>query len=440
MRISPEIGEVLAISDTPITVTLEASLGAGGPRKVFRGVTGSGQEIVVAWHKPNDLSDRARQAAAALITLGRPHPAFAWPIAIVTSEQVAGWGLIYPLVPGQFKSLWHLLADPVQPSLRVLARIGAELADAYLALHIEGLTYRDFNLAVPLADAETGEVIIPVTDGIGLLGDPHWHGTTTFEAPEVIRGDALNSAVTDLHTLAVVLFYLLVHGHPLIGRQAMELDDLGDPGQSAYLGTAPLFVFDPDDASNAPPPGDPMMTWWSIYPVFLRDLFTRAFTTGLTEPTYSGRVVEKQWHRALIRLASGISECSCKACVVWDPDEPGKACWNCGSVPDVPALLHLPGYTIALTEGAVIHPGHVSEGPDFRTTYAIVERHPAEADQIVLRNRSDATWKCTPEGETKAKQVRPGQRFGIRAAAIDFGSAQATIAGRVAADRAAAED
>ena len=425
------------ISGTPVTITLETRAGQMGRKTIFGARTVTGREVIVLWHRPGDLSELERRAAGALITLGSPHPAFSWPIGIATHEEIAGWGLIYPLVSGQFQPLGHLLAEPVQPSLRVLARIGAEIADAYGALRSSGLTYRDFNLTVPLADPGTGDVIIPVTDSIGTLGDPDWHGTTHFQAPEVIRGDVARWAVADLHTLAVVLFYLLVHGHPLIGRRAVELEDRDDFGQSVYLGTEPLFVFDPDDSSNAPLPGDPTAIWWPIYPVFVRELFTRAFTTGLTDLSFTGRVSEKQWHRALIRLAGSVTTCSCDVYVVWDADEPGKPCWNCGSVPDVPALLRMPGYTIALTEGAVIHPGHLSEGGDFRTRYAVVEPHPTEAGEVVLRNRSDSTWTFTPQAEpdTEPKQVGPGQRFLIRPAAIDFGGAQATISGRVATDQ-----
>jgi eukaryotic-like serine/threonine-protein kinase len=41
-----------------------------------------------------------------------------------------------------------------------------------------------------------------------------------FMAPEIIRGEALRSTLTDLHSLAVFLFYLFVRGHPLEGASA----------------------------------------------------------------------------------------------------------------------------------------------------------------------------------------------------------------------------
>jgi hypothetical protein len=73
-------------------------------------------------------------------------------------------------------------------------------------------------------------------------------GGLAFAAPELIRGTVAPSAVSDLHTLAVLLYYLLMHGHPLMGRRTR--DELHD----GHLGTDPLFVFDPADTSKAPEP------------------------------------------------------------------------------------------------------------------------------------------------------------------------------------------
>ena len=59
-----------------------------------------------------------------------------------------------------------------------------------------------------------------------------------------------------------------------------------------HFGISPLFVFDPADHSNAPVPGDLRLTWWPVYPRFLRDLFTHTFTVGLADASLGGRVTE----------------------------------------------------------------------------------------------------------------------------------------------------
>jgi hypothetical protein len=93
----------------------------------------------------------------------------------------------------------------------------------------------------------------------------------------------------------------------------------------AWAGDAPLAVsWYPD----RPVPGDQALLWWPIYPRFVRTLFERAFTAGLSDPS-SGRVTEEQWLSALARLEDCVWTCSCGASVLRDPDDPGQRCWNC---------------------------------------------------------------------------------------------------------------
>ena len=44
-------------------------------------------------------------------------------------------------------------------------------------------------------------------------------GTPRFMAPEIVHGESMPCAATDLYSLAVMLFFLLMHGHPLDGRR-----------------------------------------------------------------------------------------------------------------------------------------------------------------------------------------------------------------------------
>ena len=304
---SPQPGQVLTVSTAPVTVTLEAQLARTGRETAFSARLSTGDIVGVMWHSPGNGSDELRRAAAALLALGCPHPALAWPVGIATSTDVPGWGLINKLIPGQYTPLGTLLAAREQPSFETLAKIGAELAGACGALRACGLTYREFNLATPLADPATGDVIIPVGDGADVLGLPVAEGVPAFQAPEVARGEALPSALTDRHALAVMLFYLLVHGHPLDGEN---------------------FVFDPDSGGRLAA-GDPMLVWWPIYPEFLRESFTRAFITGLREPC--SRITEQQWEEAMLALADSVTTCSCGAPVFADAAAPQKPCWNCGA-------------------------------------------------------------------------------------------------------------
>lgn len=418
----PETGDVVRMARSGATVTIEAQVDCRGEAVVYRGVTDGGAQVAVMWYR-QDLSvgRQRRWVIEALASDASPHPALTWPIDVVECDRVGGFGYLTQLVPGRFVSLAQLLGTAEQPSFRVLASIGRELADAFAALHAAGLHFRDINLGIPLADPGQGDVVIQFDDSIGPDGEEElWWIPSCFMAPEVIRGEAEPSAAGDLHCLAVLLYYLLVHGHPLEGSRARE------PGASQHLGADPLFVFDPADTSNAPEAGDPVLAWWPIYPRFLRDLFIRAFSTGLTDASPGGRVTEREWQRAMVRLADCVSACSCGAQVLWDPDEPHPCCWNCQSVPPPPPLLDLPGHTIVLSAGAVLTSGHLSGDLDFRTHRGQVEHHPKLPGEVTLRNVSDSPWTIEPAAEEQ-QILAPGLRIRARPMTINFGSVRGTI-------------
>jgi hypothetical protein len=164
-----------------------------------------------------------------------------------------------------------------------------------------------------------------------------------------------------------------------------------------------------------------MLTWWQIYPRFLRDLFVRAFTTGLRDASLAGRITEGVWRKALLRLHDSVSVCpSCSAARFYDTDEPDAPCWNCRLPCEAPPLLVLPSSTIVLSVGASVTAHHLRRNRDYQTIEAIVEPHPGKPGAVVLRNRSPVAWDVSPEGEP-ADQVLPGQRLGVRPMTIAFG-------------------
>ena len=330
---------------------------------------------------------------------------------------MAGFGYVMPRLEPGFISFAQLLGRAEQPPFRAMITIGRHLVEAFEALHASGLCYRDISFGNLWVHPERGEVAIIDNDNVGVDGgDVFVWGTLRFMAPEVVRHDAVPSSVTDLYSLAVFLFYLFVHGHPLEGMQteatfswAAAPRESGNGLAERYFGTAPLFVFDPHDDANRPSPGDPMRIWWPIYPGFVRRVFEQAFTVGLRDTSGSARVSEGVWRRAMLRLGDCVAACSCRASVFYDPDTPAAACWNCGHVPPRPLLLELPGGSVVLSEGGVITAHHLQRDRDYDTVVATVEAHPARSGQVILRNAGAQSWVMRPDGEG-AKTVEPGRR------------------------------
>jgi eukaryotic-like serine/threonine-protein kinase len=412
-------------------VVVGRRLGEGAQGVVHEGSMG-GTPCAVKWYRHASVD--LRRAIAALADRERPQQSFIWPIDLVTSDEIPGFGYVMPLLEPGFGSFAQLLDRPEQPPFRVIITIGLQLVNAFQALHASGLCYRDINFGNLMVDPDRPQVAIIDNDNVGLdSGDVFVWGTLRFMAPEVVRREAPPSSVTDLHSLAVLLFYIFVHGHPLEGmRTDATYSWAASSHQSEsdlairHFGLDPLFVFDPHDASNRPRPGDPMLVWWPIYPRFFRALFEQAFTAGLTDPKGLGRVAEGVWRRALIRLADSLSTCSCTASVFYDPENPEATCWNCGRVPPRPVLLKLPGCTVALSVGTTITSHHLVRNRDLDTVIAVVEEHPAKPGQLVLRNVGKSAWTMQPDGEV-ARTVEPTRRLGVRAMSIDFGSVQGRI-------------
>lgn len=406
-------------------------LGEGGQGVVHAAQIG-GASCAVKWYRAVPKPNQLRDSITTLIDSGCPHPAFIWPFDLVISDEIPGFGYVMPRLDPAFESLGELLGRSDPPPFRVMINIGLQFVAAFQALHGAGLCYRDINGKNLWVDNEKAKVAVIDNDNVGTDdGEVFVWGTGGFMAPEVVRQEKFPSSHTDLHSLAVLLFYLFVHGHPLEGMKAESSHPWATSAESEskvalrMYGLEPVFVFDPQDPSNPPPPGDQRLTWWPIYPRFFRELFEQAFTTGLDNPL-TGRVPEGIWRRALIRLGDCLSRCRCTAAVFYDPDDPALRCWNCRQIPIRPPLLQLPGGTVVLSDGACITSHHLHRDRNHDTVIGMVEPHPTKPGEVVLRNVGPDDWTMTPDGES-AVTVPPKRRLGVRTMVIDFGSVQGRI-------------
>ena len=426
-------GQTLRMERGGAVLVVENRLGEGSQGVVHQARL-DGAPFAVKWFRED--SEEMRKSITELIRRGRPpHRAFVWPIDLVGSDQLPGFGYVMPLLEPRFTTLAPILNLETEPSFRVLATIGRELVDAFAALHSSGLCYRDISFGNLRVDQAACEVAIIDVDNIGSDGAPtQVKGTGPFMAPEILRDEALPSTVTDLHSLAVLLFYLLMHGHPLLGVRAdasYTWDGDGHMSETEVLvrnfGVEPVFIFDPNDPSNRPLPGDRVVIWWALYPQECRLAFTQAFTAGLHDASLHGRVIEGTWRRVLLNLRDCVSSCAaCGAALFHDPEQSRQACWHCfGPIP-APPKLKVPGGTLVLSEGAVVSSHHLYRDRDYRTACAVVEPRPGPPGRVVLRNLTDKTWTVVPDGE-EPKRVAPSQRLGVRPLRIDFGSVRGQI-------------
>jgi DNA-binding helix-hairpin-helix protein with protein kinase domain len=399
-------------------------LGEGSQGSVWEVLDPRGTSMALKWYADHMARSEQRTAITKLIERGAPSAAFLWPKQMVELPGRPGFGYLMPLRPQEYVGLSGLLDGRVDAPFSVAVTVCLHLADSFLALHSEGLCYRDISFGNVFVEPASGRAMICDTDNVGVDdGLPgSVLGTRRFMAPEIVRGEASPSARTDLYSLAVLVFSVLMVGHPLLGRRELEFPCLDADAEQRLFGSDPVFVYDPVDESNRPVPEmhAAVQANWPLYPDFVRDLFVQAFTRGLRDPV-NGRVRESVWRSAMARLRDGVVSCpSCRKENFADRGTP-RSCWACGRDLGEPLVLVLDGRRLVLNDDTVVTRHHLFADYDLHTVLGRVSRHPERADVWGLRNLGEASWTVRLPGGRSAVVPSGGTATLVRGAEIDFG-------------------
>ena len=429
-------GQKVRTSSTRLDCRIEKLLGGGGQGEVYEALLDR-IPVAVKWYFPASATTEQQKALETLMRMGAPSDRFLWPTELVSSASTPGFGYVMPLRERRFRSIVDLMKRRIEPSFRALATAGLELSHSYLQLHAKGLCYRDISFGNAFFDPGTGEILICDNDNVAVDNQSKSavYGTPRFMAPEIVRGEAVPSTQTDLFSLAVLLFYMFVMHHPLEGKRELAIKCLDLPAMKKLYGTEPLFIFDRHDDSNAPDPqyqGN-ALAFWSVYPRFLRDVFTKAFTDGIKDPQH-GRVRESNWRAVMVRLRDSIVYCThCNAenfhdASDGDADENDR-CWSCRRQLRLPPRVRIGRNFVMLNHDTMLFAHHIDEEKkyDFSQPVAAVTKHPSDPSIWGLKNLSVQTWSATNQ-RGEVKDVSPGRSvtlaLGMR---INFGHAEGEI-------------
>ncbi len=408
---------------------VEQFLGGGGQGEVYK-ATVNGQAVALKWYFAEQATADQQHNIEDLIKKGAPNNTFLWPMDIATAQGTKGFGYIMPLREARYKSLFDLMKRRAEPSFAALITAAYQLAESFHQLHGKGLCYRDISHGNVFFDPQTGEVLICDNDNVSVNGQQRAgvYGTPRFMAPEIVRSEAKPNTQTDLFSLAVLLFYMLMMHHPLEGQKESDIKCFDLPAMNKIYGFEPVFIFDPQNASNRPVTGyhDNALVYWPFYPQFLRDLFSKAFTEGIHNP--NNRIRESEWRLALIRLRDSIVYCShCHSENFADPQLTAsqKICWACQKQFALPARLHIDNQVIMLNANTQLFAHHIDPNRkyDFSQAVAIMQQHPQNPAQWGLKNLSANIWQITTS-EGTVKTVEPQRSVGLAIGTkISFGVA-----------------
>lgn len=425
-------------TESGMTCEVQELLGGGGQGEVYR-VDLAGKPMALKWYYAHTATLEQRQGLEVLVKKGPPNDRFLWPLELVKTPGRPEFGYLMPLRETRYKGIVDLMKRRVQTTFRCLATAGFQLADSYFRLHVSGLCYRDISFGNVFLDPANGEALICDNDNVTVDGNTGGsvYGTSRFMAPEIVRGEALPSTKTDRFSLAVLLFYMFMFHHPLEGRKEYDIHVLDAAAMNKLYGEAPLFIFDPNDHSNEPVKGEHenALIFWPIYPQFLRNLFTRAFTTGLKDPE-NGRVLENEWRAALVRLRDSIFYCPyCDQQNFYDVDALKKnggnpaPCWSCKKEVKLPFRLRINDSIIMLNRDTKLYPHHIDGHAKYDFSYPVAEvaRHPSNPGIWGLKNLTQDKWIFIKSDGSKLEVEAGRNATLVVGAKINFGHVEGEV-------------
>ena len=403
-------------------------LGAGGQGEVYD-VELNGKHYALKWYFKHMATQEQKSILDNLVAKGAPDDSFLWPQDLIFNKLGESFGYIMPLRPKNFKSIVDMMKRRAEPSFYALCRAAYNLTNGYQKLHTMGYSYRDISFGNLFFDPNTGDVLICDNDNVSANGkdDSAVYGTPRFMAPEIVLGKAKPSRNTDLYSLAVLLFYMFMMGHPLEGKLEADIKCMDIHAMNRLYGTNPVFVFDPQNKTNRPVKGyqDNVLIYWELYPQIIRDLFTKSFTGGLNYP--NKRVTEKQWLDAFANLMTGIMNCpDCGAEVFFDEHKVdmgiGHICWNCGKAIQHPVSIVIGKNRILLRRNSKLYSHSIYGDYDMDTVVGEVVQNPNNPNLWGIKNKSKDNWTyIRADGQQVPVAVERSAAI-AKDAKIDFGT------------------
>jgi DNA-binding helix-hairpin-helix protein with protein kinase domain len=185
---------------------------------------------------------------------------------------------------------WYIETGGLRRRLVLLTRLAAALN----RLHGMGLAFADLSDRNVFVSEDLTEQEVQLIDADNLVYESSPECaiyTPGFGAPELVRGEAGNSTLTDAHSFSVIAFQMLSLVHPLLGDLVRD----GEPEleQEAYSGRLP-WVDHPIDDRNRASDGIPRDI---VLSPKLKALCDRCFGAGLAHPGERPRISE--WLEAL---------------------------------------------------------------------------------------------------------------------------------------------
>lgn len=207
---------------------VQEKLGGGGMAVVYRAINQeTGRTIALKILRGNvaeesDVLERFRQEALIAQRLQHSHI-----VQIYNSGAVRGrFFLEVQYMPGG--TLAQRFKNPLETSIQETMRWLRQIASALDYAHVQGIIHRDMKLENILLDDENNVYladfgIARVIDKTRMTAAGNMMGTPLYISPEQARGEVDINFRTDLYSLAVIAYVLLVGRFPFIGDNVLVI-------------------------------------------------------------------------------------------------------------------------------------------------------------------------------------------------------------------------
>ena len=320
------------LSEDGQTYKVTGYLGRGGQGEAYRVQGRDGAYAVKYYNRQfvqNRFAEAFRKNLARNVENGVPQLSsgdtatqFIWPMKMIRPEQ-GSFGYLMRLFPEGYEPMGSIFMQsrwdpdtrqrvPVHwKSWFTCVTAALNIVRAFEILHASGLSYQDLNEGGFSIDISIGNVLIcdcdnvaPDKNNLGILG------VMNYMAPEVVCRQSLPNRHTDEYSLAIILFRLFLHGHPMEGSESRRLHNSETlsryEADEMIYGRNPHYCLDSGNSENAP---DPVHNYdvchlSFMFPLVLMDAFEQVFTKGITDP--SCRLTATEWRKVLLEVRDSL--------------------------------------------------------------------------------------------------------------------------------------
>jgi hypothetical protein len=288
-----------------------------------------------------------------------------------------------------------------------------KISEAFLRLNQKQEHFYSFYDENLLVNINNGDILLDISNSISKHGNTlHVDRHCIYLAPEVLSGSVKPNANSDNHILAVLLFRIFLHDHPLEGKSVIDDVSLDSDETIKYYSEQAVFNLDPEDASNRPVRGVhfTVLSMWEKYPQYLRDAFKTSFCENLF--SLDSRYSPEDWLKVLLHLKSDLLTCICGrtdfSFLYEMTEEAFFKCQRCGSKYHS-LYFKRRDFSVPIFDSNDIYTTFLKDNvTDCKEVMGTVIENKIHTNLFGLKNVSNIEWKCSlSNGESR--NIKPSE-------------------------------